>query len=54
MQDYKAMYYLLRGRLETAIDVADVSVDALVEIKERLKVSFEEMEEIYQEAEEIK
>ena len=61
MADYKAMYYHLAGRTATAVDVLEAttnimeanakammaSIDALTELKERLKLAQQITEEMF-------
>lgn len=47
MADYKAMYYLLAGRMATAIEVLEATTGALSEITEKLKLSQQQAEEMF-------
>ena len=47
MPDYKAMYYHLAGRMATAIDALEATINALVEITEKLKRAQQTTEEIF-------
>ena len=47
MTDYKAMYYHLAGRMATAIEALDATTEALVTIKEKLKLAQQSTEEMF-------
>ena len=45
--DYKAMYYLLAGRMATAVEALEATTTALSTIAEKLKIAQINAEEIY-------
>ncbi|MCL1866773.1 MAG: hypothetical protein FWF82_05130 [Oscillospiraceae bacterium] len=45
--DYKAMYYLLAGRMATAVEALEATTTALSTIAEKLKIAQQSAEEIY-------
>ena len=47
MPDYKAMYFLVAGRMATAVDAVDATTKALVEITEKLKLAQQTTEEMF-------
>lgn len=47
MADYKAMYYLLAGRMATTLEVLEATTGALSEITEKLKLSQQQAEEMF-------
>ncbi len=47
MADYKTMYYYLAGRMATAIDALEATTNALVDIKEKLKLAQQTTEEMF-------
>ncbi len=51
MADYKAMYYYLAGRMETTLDALEATTNALVEIKEKLKMSQQDAEKLFADTE---
>ena len=47
MPDYKAMYYVLAGRMATAIEALEATTGALVVITEKLKQAQQATEEMF-------
>ena len=47
MADYKAMYYHLAGRMASAVEALDATTEALVVIKEKLKLAQQNTEDMF-------
>lgn len=47
MADYKAMYYVLAGRMATAIEVLEATTNALVDITQKLKPAQQATEDMF-------
>ena len=47
MPDYKAMYYVLAGRMATAVEVLEATTGALVDITEKLKLAQQATEDMF-------
>ena len=45
--DYKAMYYVLMGRMTTAVEALEATTNALTEIKDKLKLSQQMTEDMF-------